>query len=50
MAKPYITAKEVKRLKSKSHVCIVHPRNKTVVVDGFKYYRITQAELEKYKE
>jgi len=43
----YITANRIKTLKRTRHVVAIHPRKKMVTVDGGKYYKIKQSELDK---
>ena len=49
MARKYITAVRVKRLRKERRVVVVHPRKRTVQLDGFQNYHITKGELAKLK-
>ncbi len=47
--KRYITANRIRKLRKEHRAVAVHPRKKTVTVDGFQYFKITVAELGKLK-
>ena len=49
MKKDFITAKQIIDIEKSGRFVHVYPRKHDVLIDGFKYYKINQGTLNKYK-
>lgn len=47
---PYMTTQQIDELRTQRRMFYIHPRNRQIIVDGFKVYSLTQSTLDELKK